>query len=67
MHSYWDDFFTYKGLRDAAALARALNRDDLVQAWTKAAQDLLICIEDSVKQGVREPRNHVYPGLPGAR
>jgi len=33
MHSYWDDFFAYRGLDDAAALAAALGRGELALEW----------------------------------
>jgi len=33
VHSYWDDFWTLRGLRDAAALAGALGRDEHARRW----------------------------------
>jgi len=48
MHSYWDDFFTLKGLRDAAEIARALNKPDEASRWEHAATDLAVCIKRSI-------------------
>ncbi|GJM25036.1 MAG: hypothetical protein DHS20C16_14510 [Phycisphaerae bacterium] len=34
MHSYWDNFFVVKGFKDAAAIARELDRPDLVKRYS---------------------------------
>jgi hypothetical protein len=33
VHSYWDDFWALRGLRDAAHLARAIGREDCAAQW----------------------------------
>ena len=33
VHSYWDDFWALRGLRDAVGLAQALGRQDAAQRW----------------------------------
>lgn len=33
VHSFWDDFFALKGLKDAVGLARALGRESEAVAW----------------------------------
>jgi hypothetical protein len=33
VHSYWDDFFALKGLKDAVALANALGKTDEADRW----------------------------------
>jgi hypothetical protein len=33
VHSYWDDFWALRGLRDAVDLARAAGREPLAQQW----------------------------------
>jgi hypothetical protein len=38
VHSYWDDFWALKGLKDAADLAAALGREDR-RAWWEAVRD----------------------------
>jgi F5/8 type C domain len=44
VHSYWDDFWALKGLKDATDLAAALGREDLRSRWAairnEFAQDL---------------------------
>ena len=35
VHSYWDDFWALKGLKDATDLASALGRDDLRAEWAR--------------------------------
>jgi len=49
VHSYWDDFWTLRGLSDAVALAQALDRSDSAQHWqqlsTRFANALFASIE----------------------
>jgi hypothetical protein len=49
VHSYWDDFWALRGLRDAAHLARALGREAEARAWhalsTRFAESLFASIE----------------------
>jgi len=49
VHSYWDDFFAYRGLDDATELARALGHEDLASTWggrrDEFRADLLASIE----------------------
>ncbi len=49
VHSYWDDFFAYRGLDDAVDLARSLGRPDLAATWgtrrDEFRTDLLASIE----------------------
>ncbi|MBY0309099.1 MAG: hypothetical protein K2Q09_10190, partial [Phycisphaerales bacterium] len=49
MHSYWDDFFTLKGLRDAAYLARVLKKGERAAAFASAAEDMAACIKRSIE------------------
>ncbi|HZW07468.1 MAG TPA: hypothetical protein VFF65_10115, partial [Phycisphaerales bacterium] len=64
MHSYWDDFFTLKGLRDAAVIARALKKDEAARTWEAEAADLAACIKASV--GVAQGAHGIgyIPGCP---
>jgi hypothetical protein len=53
VHSYWDDFFTMRGLADAAFLARVLNRQDVARYEASRDQfrgDLLRSIRSTVSQ-----------------
>jgi hypothetical protein len=49
VHSYWDDFWALRGLRDAVHLARAIDREGQAQAWealgTRFAASLFASIE----------------------
>jgi hypothetical protein len=49
VHSYWDDFWALRGLRDAVGLAQALGRHDAAQHWqvlsTRFASSLFASIE----------------------
>ncbi|HEY6147552.1 MAG TPA: discoidin domain-containing protein, partial [Thermoanaerobaculia bacterium] len=49
VHSYWDDFWTLKGLKDAVDMARAAGRPDLSARWSamrdEFARDLYASIE----------------------
>ncbi len=39
MHSYWDDFFTLRGLRDAARIADLVGEKKTATAWNALAND----------------------------
>jgi hypothetical protein len=51
VHSYWDDFWALRGLRDAVDLARAAGHESSAQAWggllTRFAASLFASIEDT--------------------
>ncbi len=58
VHSYWDDFFAYRGFDDAVELARALGHEDLATAWgarrDEFRTDLLASIEKTrARAGLR--------------
>ena len=63
MHSYWDDFFALKGLKDAAELAVALGERERAAAYSAKAtafrQDLLASF-------ARAMRGHGIDYLPGS-
>ncbi|MBI3759483.1 MAG: hypothetical protein HY269_06975, partial [Deltaproteobacteria bacterium] len=49
MHSYWDDLWTLRGLKDAVRIAGVLQRDELVQKWTKARDEFEQALGASLK------------------
>lgn len=49
MHSYWDDFFVLRGLKDAVSIAQALDRPDLAQRWAALRDDFRKCLYDSMR------------------
>jgi hypothetical protein len=54
VHSYWDDFWALRGLRDAVDLARVLGEENLAERWqallTRFADDLFSSIERTRKK-----------------
>ncbi len=50
VHSYWDDFWTLRGLRDAVALAEALGRVDAAVRWRPLAARVERALFDSIEQ-----------------
>jgi hypothetical protein len=53
VHSYWDDFFALRGLKDAVDLAAALGKAGQVKRWTpirdQFREDLLASIRRTIK------------------
>jgi hypothetical protein len=62
MHSYWDDFFTLKGLKDAAEMARVLNHDDEAQRYQNLADDFATTLYASLDQSMRAHGIDYIPG-----
>lgn len=54
VHSYWDDFWALRGLRDAAFLARTLDLHAEAVAIGAAARDLESCLAESMLVVMRE-------------
>ena len=49
VHSYWDDFWALRGLRDAAALARLRGRGELAQHWDALNARLAAALPASIE------------------
>lgn len=49
VHSYWDDFWTVRGLHDAADLARAAGRDAAAEKWRALAARLEVTLYASIE------------------
>jgi hypothetical protein len=62
MHSYWDDFFALKGLKDAAYLAGELGRAQDRDRYAAMADDMRQSIIDSLKQTMAEHHIDFIPG-----
>jgi hypothetical protein len=62
MHSYWDDFFALKGLKDAAFLAAELGRDDDRRRFAEMAGHLRKSILDSLQLTIAEHHIDFIPG-----
>jgi len=54
VHSYWDDFWALRGLRDTAFLADALGLDAEAERWKAAADDLGAAISTSMDVVMQE-------------
>jgi hypothetical protein len=63
VHSYWDDFWAIRGLRDAAELARMVGNQELAQRWQRLAIRVAAAVYASVER-TRKERNLDY--IPGS-
>jgi hypothetical protein len=48
MHSFWDQFYILRGLKDAAFLAQVMDEKALAQQWTKLADDFRGSVIESI-------------------
>lgn len=62
MHSYWDDFWVYRGLRDAEQIARRLNEQQDAAHIRQLADEFGYAIIQSID---RATRAHAIPYVPG--
>jgi hypothetical protein len=50
VHSYWDDFWALKGLKDATELASAAGRQDLRAQWSAIAEEFAADLYASIQR-----------------
>ncbi len=62
MHSYWDDFFTLKGLKDAAEMARALGETDEAKKYQSLADDFARTLYASLDLAMKAHQIDYIPG-----
>jgi hypothetical protein len=62
MHSYWDNFFVVKGLKDAAFLARALGETADAQAWEAFRKEFQRDFYNSVMLSMERHGIDFFPG-----
>jgi hypothetical protein len=62
MHSYWDDFFALRGLKDAAALARMLGKEALARSYAEERDDMRSCLYASMRRAMENARIDYIPG-----
>lgn len=62
MHSYWDDFFALRGLKDAAYLASRLFRPDEAAAYTRQADAFRSDIVNSLNLAIATKKLDYLPG-----
>jgi hypothetical protein len=63
MHSYWDDVFTLRGLKDAASIARTLGRADTARLYQSLADEFRTDLVRSIEAAMRV---HGIDFIPGA-
>ncbi|HZW39400.1 MAG TPA: hypothetical protein VFF33_08890 [Ignavibacteriaceae bacterium] len=63
MHSYWDDFFALKGLKDAADIAIILNKKDDIQWLSELRDTFKKNLYNSIQRSIK---NHNIDYIPGA-
>ncbi len=62
MHSYWDDFFALKGLKDAATICDILGHSDLAGIYRKEVEDYRSCLYDSMRLAMQIKNIDFIPG-----
>ena len=62
MHSYWDDLFVLKGLKDAVDVAEVLGRDDLASPWRKLRDGFADSLYASMRLSIGAHKIDYIPG-----
>jgi hypothetical protein len=62
VHSYWDDFWALRGLRDAVDLAQRMQDFDVVARWRAVAERLGAALFDSIEQTRARRQLDFIPG-----
>jgi hypothetical protein len=62
VHSYWDDFWALRGLRDAAYLASAAGHDAAAQSWAAQSTRLAASLFASIETTRAERKLDFIPG-----
>jgi hypothetical protein len=62
VHSYWDDFWALRGLRDAANLAQVLGRESVSELWRALARRFAATLFASIENTRKERNLNYIPG-----
>jgi alpha-L-rhamnosidase-like protein len=62
VHSYWDDFFALKGLKDAADLAHALGKTDDADRWAAIRDEFRTDLYASLNRVIADAHIDYIPG-----
>jgi hypothetical protein len=62
MHSYWDDFFALRGLKDAAWLAEQLGNQDAASRFAKSRDEFSRDFHASILRSIETHHIHYIPG-----
>ncbi|MFA6977994.1 MAG: discoidin domain-containing protein [Ignavibacteriaceae bacterium] len=62
MHSYWDDFFAIKGLKDAVEIATALNEKEYLKKFISIRDEFSKNLIASLNLAIKERKINYIPG-----
>jgi hypothetical protein len=62
MHSYWDDFFALKGLKDAVFMARAMGKESQTAAWSRIRDEFESDLSASLARTIATSGIEYVPG-----
>jgi hypothetical protein len=62
VHSYWDDFWALRGVRDAIALARATGKEDVAVRWQTLATRIAAGLFSSIEKTRKDRDLSFIPG-----
>ncbi|MBV6443903.1 MAG: hypothetical protein IFNCLDLE_00154 [Ignavibacteriaceae bacterium] len=62
MHSYWDDFFTILGLKNAVTMAQLLGYNDVARSWAETRDSFTVNLYNSIRLAVRRTGIDYIPG-----
>jgi len=62
MHSYWDDFFAIKGLKDAVDIASVLGEKEYVKKFTALRNEFSKNLENSLRLAIERKKINYLPG-----
>jgi hypothetical protein len=62
VHSYWDDFWAVRGLRDAAGLARVRGDETAAKRWAASSARLAASLFASIETTRAERKLDFIPG-----
>lgn len=64
MHSYWDDFFTLRGLKDASEIARVVGDSSTAKRYQSLADDFAKTLYASIETAIKTHKIDYIPGCP---
>lgn len=62
MHSYWDNFWVLRGLKDATTIAQILGEKKLEEEFKSEMADFRICLYNSVRLAMQNKNIDYIPG-----
>ncbi len=61
-HSYWDDFFGLKGMKDAVEIAKILGKKEYVEKFAKQRDEFQTNLYNSIRQSIKNNKIDYIPG-----